>query len=277
MSYSTRGSNGGGGFGGFPYRSAHQQGTDGSNTSNNSRNNTRRKKFQNRQKRGGPITCQIRIQVPVHKRGMIVGRNGTTVKRLTNETKCVFDIPKQNGRNTTTINSSNDEIRQEQNANVIVKASCVAHLLHACWCIANLIFNRNMNDVIVDDEDSAYVKYTMTLQTLPGISIQGILSKPVPCDLYKDIDLDNPQSFMSGTDIGEHCISAYCVHSDRLDRDQVSTLVDNELFMDHSISAAVDVVELTENDGSILIFVYGTAHSKAEHVYKSILSHSLQK
>ena len=44
-----------------------------------------------------------------------------------------------------------------------------------------------------------------------------------------------------------------------------------------SITASVDVVKLTENDGSILIFVYGTANSKAEHVYKTILSHSLQK
>jgi hypothetical protein len=263
MNYSTSGSGGGGGFGGFPYRSAHQQGTDGSNPTN------RRKKYLNRQKRGGPITCQICIQVPADKVGLIVGRKGTTVKRLTNETKCVFDIPKQqHQRNNVETNGESNRTRLEQSVKIIVKASCIAHLLHACWSIANLVIN---------EEDSDGVQYSMTLQNLPGISIQGVLSKPIQYDSLHETHMKDLPSFMTGTDSEEHSVSAYCVHSDKLDQVQVSTILDNELFIDPSISASVEVINLSENENEFLIFVYGTPSSKAELVYKSILAHSLPK
>jgi len=139
---SARGSGGGGGFGGFPYRSSHQQGNDGNNNGNGNNNNKNRRgrnnKYANHKKRGGPIALQARIQIPPPYRKLLIGQKGATIKRLTEGTRCIINIPGK---------------RQDGNprAMVEIKASCVGYLLHGCWEVLNIVNDGSRSGLSFDD------------------------------------------------------------------------------------------------------------------------------
>ena len=259
MSYSTRGS-GGGGFGGFPFKSAHQQGTD-NNNGGRGRNSRNRNKFAKRKKRGGPLTCQAFIKVAPDRRRVIIGKKGATVKRITDITRCIIDVP---------------GVRQNTNPNAMVKiqASCVTFLLHACWEISHLVLREGER-----------AEYTLHIEGLEGISLCGHLMPRLDFDGNSDGGLFEGGAFMAGKG-NDMCMSAYCFRTSTLDVDGISILVDNEKFVDPSIAATVDVIpdesknsssgEDNGKENSFLVFVFGSCRDKTKELFSSIVRQSLK-
>ncbi len=314
MSYASRGSGGGGGFGGFPYRSAHQQNNDGNDRNNN---HQRRKRHQKRKERGGALICRASLKIPVGSRRTIIGRKGHTIKRLTERTKTVIDVPGMRNVN--------------PNARVQIRGSCVAYVLHACWELSHLLLPFPLNEgddvgaqhISEDENEQKYIAYELSIEGVDGI-LKGKLLKRGTVkstnsdhadDLIHDHDPRNT-AFMIGQKKGNRQTSdssstdanhgmdendgifAFCISTQKnLAQENVSIWVDNERFVDSTITANVDVIPIngrtnvgaaedndlrsdaaeegdiheSGDDASTLVFIYGATRERPGHLY-AILS-----
>lgn len=296
MSYSTRGSGGGGGFGGFPFRSSHQQGNDNNRNNNNNNSNRRNKsnrtnKVANRRKRGGPITCRARIQVPASLRKYLIGQKGTTIRAITEGTRCIVDVPGKK-------QVDNDR------AMVEVKASCVDFLLHGCWEVLKTVVSANaLNDHDHDHENDHGNKYSHDMEVNYTLEIGGVSFRG------KHSHIRSNGAFMLGntsaSDNGHDGMAAYYISicESVIDEIGVSNLVDNERFVDPKITAKLaitrrsldlsrfdDLLKETMDTGdahntdlnvgtgtnsdlcsTLLIFIYGSQQDKTRKLYEKIL------
>ncbi len=135
IGYGGRG--GGGGFGGFPYRSSHQQGQDG-RRGNNNNNNNRGGGRGGRGGRGPAGGRQFRppnhdknssnpyyaeLQIPQDRRGIIVGKGGSTLKWIKEVTNAKIFVPQhspqqqQRWRSGRRNPQHNNHVNENENAN----------------------------------------------------------------------------------------------------------------------------------------------------------------
>jgi len=269
MSYSSRGS-GGSGFEGFPFRSPHQQGND------NPRNNNRRKsanRVQNRRKRGGPITCRARFQVPPALRKFLIGSNGATINALTDGTRCVINVP---GKKQT----------ENPNAMVAIQASCIDYLLHGCWEVLNIVGALSISSDVGDaDCDGESLMLTGPRTEERKMAMKYILEAGE--SQFRGSQVNFNSVFLTGTSNNCNEMSVYCVLANNETSETcISILVDNARFVDPNIKAQVCVVSRADilkcytknkcqqpcfNECPSLVFIYGSKQNKTRELYDSIL------
>jgi hypothetical protein len=313
MSYATRGSGGGGGFGGFPYRSSHQQGNDNSTNTNNNNNNSngnnnndsrarrnRSNKVANRRKRGGPVTCQAKLQIPPPYRKFIVGTKGATIRALTEGTRCIINVPGKR------------QIDNER-AMVEIKASCVDFLLHGCWEVLNIVTNRQH----LEDDTLSHVDESTNITMEEGVNLKMEMNYILNVGglSFRGTSIHHNDIFMAGaiphagydqnqnkgntieTCSSNYEISAYCIEitDGTIEEDGISVLVDNERFVDPGITAEVAVIgrspEMIKSlyhiddvegfnedirgsakiQGNLLVFMYGSQQDKTRILYENML------
>mmetsp|Transcript_18288 Transcript_18288/g.21867 ORF Transcript_18288/g.21867 Transcript_18288/m.21867 type:complete len:322 (+) Transcript_18288:118-1083(+) len=257
MSYASRGSGGGGGFGGFPYRSAHQQGSDGRGNANRRKNN--RDRHERRKERGGALICEVSLKVPVNRRRIIIGQNGTTIRWLTERTRTVINVPGIKNVN--------------PNACVKIRGSCITHVLHACWELSCLLLPLSGDDrdcdrtCDADDvcQDESHIEYKLVIQGSDSV-FKGKLKRNKRCVIDQVADTScttntdrndkkltcekTSGAFMVGTEEengsdhkGTGGISAFCIPT-QLSQENISVLVDNERFIDPNIIAKFEVISV---------------------------------
>jgi len=277
MSYSTSGS-GGGGFQGFPYRSSHQQGNDNSTQNNNNNRKKGAYRFQNRRKRGGAITCHARFRVPPSCRNLLIGQKGIIINNLTNETRCVINVPGK-------------KQLENPNAMVVIQASCIDFLLHGCWEVLNIVCAAENSF----NSGNSLVSQSTALTLQPWL-----LTRERHTEMKYFIDQGGSRFngnkvnlhglFLNGTinNTSDVEVSVYCIPTKHeIDEDSISIIVDNQRFVDPNIKAQISVVsridiiksfaksKFQQNlyfyDHPTLIFVYGSKEDKTLELFESIL------